>query len=70
MEATELMHKNQKICFTTSCGVCSISQTKDLGSLLKQADINLYQAKVKGRNLVIPLVVQKPEPSPVNHSAR
>lgn len=53
--------KQQHIHCTTSCGVCSISQTKDVAALLKQADVNLYQAKLKGRNMVIPLVVQKGE---------
>ncbi|WP_020407436.1 GGDEF domain-containing protein [Hahella ganghwensis] len=66
VEAAALTYKGQKISFTTSCGVCSISQTKELGSMLKQADINLYQAKLKGRNLVIPMVVQKPENTPIN----
>ncbi len=61
VEAERLVYKSREIRVTTSCGVCSISQTKDLSSLLKQADINLYQAKIKGRNLVIPLVVQKAE---------
>lgn len=61
VESFTAQHKHQQITLTTSCGVCSISQTKDLGALLKQADINLYQAKMKGRNLVIPLVVQKAE---------
>ncbi len=54
-------YKHQQIRCTTSCGVCSISQTKDISALLKQADINLYQAKLKGRNMVIPLVVQRSE---------
>lgn len=59
VESFKAKFKNQTIVFTTSCGVCSISQTKDLEVLMKQADINLYQAKMKGRNMVIPLVVQK-----------
>ena len=57
-ENHKMIYKNRKIKITTSCGVCSISQTKDLSALLKQADVNLYQAKVKGRNRVIPLVKQ------------
>ncbi|WLQ12442.1 GGDEF domain-containing protein [Hahella aquimaris] len=59
IETSPLQYKNQEISYTISCGVCSISQAKDLASLLKQADVNLYQAKIKGRNMVIPLVVQK-----------
>lgn len=61
IERTVIHHKNQEIRITTSCGVCSISQNKDLNSLLKHADIYLYQAKLKGRNRVIPLVMQKPD---------
>lgn len=61
VETFTAQFKHQSIRFTTSCGVCSISQTKDLDVLMKQADVNLYQAKMKGRNMVIPLVVQKSE---------
>jgi diguanylate cyclase (GGDEF)-like protein len=55
----KFVFKNREINMTTSCGVSSISQTRDLSALLKQADVNLYQAKIKGRNMVIPLVMQK-----------
>lgn len=61
IEQFTAQYKHQQIHCTTSCGVCSISQTKDISALLKQADINLYQAKLKGRNMVIPLVVQRAE---------
>ncbi len=51
-----IAYKGQQLSVTTSCGVCSISQTRDLKQLLIQADLNLYQAKERGRNQVIPPV--------------
>ncbi|RMF15969.1 MAG: GGDEF domain-containing protein [Gammaproteobacteria bacterium] len=59
VEQARIRYKQTVIPVTTSAGVCSIGQTKDLEALLKQADINLYQAKIKGRNRVIPPVVRK-----------
>lgn len=49
-----ISYKGQSLRATASCGVCSITQTKDLKQLLIQADLNLYQAKERGRNQVIP----------------
>ncbi|WP_369599964.1 GGDEF domain-containing protein [Hahella sp. SMD15-11] len=59
VEKTAFVYKGRRIQVTTSAGVCSIGQTKDLEALLKQADINLYQAKIKGRNRVIPPVLTR-----------
>lgn len=50
----EVAYGNKTIRLTASCGVCSINSAGDLGSLLKQADIALYQAKLRGRNIVVP----------------
>ncbi len=50
------IYKFERISITSSAGVCSISQSKDLETMLKQADIYLYDAKVKGRNRIVPNV--------------
>ena len=52
----EVGYGKQTIRLTTSCGVCSIHSAKDLSGLLRQADVSLYQAKLRGRNIVIPQV--------------
>src|SRR5690606_25450991 len=52
-------YKGQNLRVTASCGVCSINQTRDLKQLLIQADLNLYQAKERGRNQVIPPVAPR-----------
>ncbi|PIE44270.1 MAG: GGDEF domain-containing protein [Gammaproteobacteria bacterium] len=47
---------NTRIEVRISAGVCSISQTENLEDLLRLADMNLYEAKNKGRNRIIPMV--------------
>ena len=49
-------YKSTSIPITMSAGVCSVSQHEDINSVLKQADINLYEAKQKGRNRIEPPV--------------
>jgi len=56
IEESVFSYKYEQINITCSAGVCSINQSKDLENLLKQADINLYDAKEKGRNRIIPAV--------------
>ncbi|MAM87742.1 GGDEF domain-containing protein [Allohahella sp. A8] len=67
----EVAYGQQTIRLTTSCGVCSIHSAKDLGALLRQADVSLYQAKLRGRNIVIPQVTrERPATAGLNNSAR
>lgn len=49
-------YKFETIPITMSAGVCAVSQYEDINRILKQADINLYEAKVKGRNRIEPAV--------------
>ncbi|PIE38507.1 MAG: GGDEF domain-containing protein, partial [Gammaproteobacteria bacterium] len=56
VEKETFSFKNTQMDVRISAGVCSISQTESLEGLLRQADINLYEAKSKGRNLIIPMV--------------
>src|SRR5690606_22926184 len=56
-------YKGQELRVTASFGVCSISQTRDLKQLLIQAGLNLYQAKQRGRNQIIPPVAPSPNAS-------
>ncbi|GAA3971537.1 GGDEF domain-containing protein [Allohahella marinimesophila] len=60
----EVTYGQQTIRLTTSCGVCSIHSAKDLSALLRQADVSLYQAKLRGRNIVIPQVTRDRRVSP------
>ena len=56
VELHDFVHKGQRIPLTLSAGVCSISQFHAIEELLKQADIHLYDAKMKGRNQIVPRV--------------
>ena len=49
-------YKFDTIPITMSAGICAVSQHEDVNRILKQADINLYEAKTKGRNRVEPAV--------------
>ncbi|UZE95673.1 GGDEF domain-containing protein [Alkalimarinus alittae] len=49
-------YKSEVIPVTMSAGVCAVSQHESINQLLKQADINLYEAKSKGRNRIEPAV--------------
>ncbi len=56
IEATEFNFQNLVIPVRISAGVCSISQFESTEGLLRQTDMNLYEAKMKGRNRIIPMV--------------
>jgi len=46
----------QSLPITMSAGVCSIAQADSIGTMLKQADMQLYSAKAAGRNRIAPRV--------------
>ncbi|GGC64029.1 GGDEF domain-containing protein [Marinobacter halophilus] len=54
--ATEFRHRDELLPVTISAGVCSISKAGSVNELLKQADIQLYNAKDAGRNRIAPRV--------------
>ncbi|MDX5300002.1 MAG: GGDEF domain-containing protein [Gammaproteobacteria bacterium] len=56
VENAAFEHKGQKIPVTLSAGVGSITQFESVEKLLKQADIFLYEAKMGGRNQIVPRV--------------
>ncbi|WP_097459190.1 GGDEF domain-containing protein [Mangrovitalea sediminis] len=59
VEQHNFTFKDQTIPLTLSAGVCSITQANSVEKLLKQADVNLYEAKMKGRNQIVPRVRQQ-----------
>ena len=56
VEEHSFIHESTSIPITMSAGVCSINQHENINSVLKHADINLYEAKQKGRNRIEPPV--------------
>ena len=56
VEGYSFNYKSTSIPITISAGVCSISQHGNINSVLKQTDVNLYEAKLKGRNRIEPPV--------------
>lgn len=56
VEEHTFSYKFETIPLTMSAGICSVSQHEDINKILKQADINLYEAKTKGRNRIEPAV--------------
>lgn len=60
--ATEFRHHDQVLPVTISAGVCSISKANSVNELLKQADIQLYNAKDAGRNRIAPRVRRQEVP--------
>ncbi|WP_379944780.1 GGDEF domain-containing protein [Marinobacter sp. LM1] len=54
--ATRFHHREQTLPVTISAGVCSISKSGSINELLKQADVQLYNAKESGRNRISPRV--------------
>lgn len=56
VEEHNFSYKFQAIPLTMSAGVCAVSQQENVNRILKQADINLYEAKTKGRNRIEPAV--------------
>lgn len=57
--------RNQRLPVTISAGVCSIAKAASIDDLLKQADLNLYNAKDSGRNQIAPRVRSREEDRPV-----
>ncbi|MFD2231633.1 GGDEF domain-containing protein [Alkalimarinus sediminis] len=62
VEEHTFTYKFKTIPMTMSAGVCTVSQHEDINKLLKQADINLYEAKTKGRNRIEPAVKSATNP--------
>lgn len=53
---TQFCYREQALPVTISAGVCSISKAGSVDELLRQADIQLYNAKESGRNRIAPRV--------------
>lgn len=53
---TPFRFQDQRLPVTISAGVCSITQSDSIDHLLRQADLNLYEAKQAGRNRIAPRV--------------
>ncbi|ARU58745.1 signal transduction diguanylate cyclase [Oleiphilus messinensis] len=62
VESAEFSYQSMLIPVTMSAGVCSISQFESIEGLLRQTDINLYEAKMKGRNRIVPMVKSTSRP--------
>lgn len=56
VECYTFSYKLTPIPITMSAGVCAVNQHTNIDSLLKHADVNLYEAKQKGRNRIEPPV--------------
>lgn len=56
IEHTEFCFDGHRLPVTISVGVCSVTQADSVNQLLRQADINLYNAKESGRNRLAPRV--------------
>jgi len=67
--STAFRHQKQKLPVTISAGVCSISKADSVNDLLKQVDIQLYNAKGRGRNRIAPRVRSQEVISPSDTSA-
>ncbi|WP_404365362.1 GGDEF domain-containing protein [Marinobacter sp.] len=64
VEQTEFLFQGRRLPVSISAGVCSITQSDSVEHLLKQADINLYEAKNAGRNRIAPRVRNRAAPVP------
>ncbi|MDX1634546.1 MAG: GGDEF domain-containing protein [Marinobacter sp.] len=56
VDETPFRYQDRRLPVTISAGVCSISQSGSIDQLLRQADLNLYEAKQAGRNRIAPRV--------------
>jgi len=52
IEHSYILHENQKLSVNISLGATMATETDTMDSLLKRADILLYESKIKGRNRV------------------
>ncbi len=50
IEHSYLLHENQKLSVNISLGATMVIETDTMESLIKRADILLYESKIKGRN--------------------
>ncbi len=66
VEQTRFRFQDKRLPVTISAGVCSISQVDSIDHLLRQADLNLYEAKQSGRNRIAPRVRSKGSPTDGN----
>lgn len=55
-QAREFTFNGTRLNVSMSAGVCSVTQHGTAASLLRQADLNLYEAKSSGRNRIVPRV--------------
>ena len=53
IEEKEIDYKGNKICLTSSIGVISLGNEKNLVELVDRADQAMYEAKKKGKNSVV-----------------
>lgn len=65
-QAEAFVFQNQRLDLSISAGVCSVSPYSTVESLLRQADLNLYEAKSGGRNRIIPRIKSPAEPQPAS----
>lgn len=56
VDQTRFVFEDQSLGITISAGVCSITQSDSINHLLRQVDMNLYEAKQGGRNRIAPAV--------------
>jgi diguanylate cyclase (GGDEF)-like protein len=65
IEALRVDYEEHRLCVTASVGVCWVDQGQhgDFQDLFNQADLNLYDAKRRGRNLCVTSVTPAKHPA-------
>lgn len=56
---TQFIFEDERLSVTISAGVSSVTQSDSINHLLRQVDMNLYDAKQGGRNRIAPAVCRK-----------